>query len=128
MAKIKTRKTRTKSFFEKLKHLLEKRGQGLPMTTIVIIVIVLIVLAVVIVFFFGQFSAGQKTTEAQQQVGTSLTEAAKCNAWAAGMITLDKACDPTVCSVESRCRAVANKVVSTCGVAQSDCTPYQITI
>jgi hypothetical protein len=80
------RKKKPKTLLEKIKHWLEKRGQGLPMTTIVIIIIVIIVLAVVILFFFGQFSAGKTTAEAQQNVSLGATQVAKCNAWAAGIL------------------------------------------
>lgn len=131
MAKHKTRHARkSKSVFDMLKHLLEKRGQGLPMTTIVIIVIVLIVLSVVVVFFFGQFTVGQKAVEEQQGIGDTITTTAKCNAWASGLIpSLDKACE--ICPEESRCRAVSNKITTatTCGVTADDCnTKYKIDI
>lgn len=135
MAKHKTRHAqKSKSIFEMLKHLLEKRGQGLPMTTIVIIVIVLIVLSVVIVFFFGQFTVGQKAVEEQQNIGQTITTTAKCNAWASGLIpSLANACDKDAagvysCPEESRCRAVANKIVTTCNVDKTICDKYNIDI
>lgn len=136
MAKNKTRNARkSKSLFERLKHLLEKRGQGLPMTTIVIIVIVLIVLAVVVVFFFGQFSTGQEAVKGQQEVGASATQTAKCNAWAAGIIPLSGACTADAatgeypCSEEARCTARENKVTTeACGVDTAKCAVYSIVI
>jgi len=109
MAKHKTKHARkSKSLFDVLKHWLEKRGQGLPMTTIVIIVIVLIVLAVVVVFFFGQFSVGQKTVEGQQDIGTSATDSAKCSAYAAGLIQTEPANFCTNCSCDTVCTAIKN--------------------
>jgi len=102
-----THSRRKHSLFYKLKHWLEKRGQGLPMTTIVIIMIVLIVLAVVVVFFFGQFSTGQKAVEGQQQLGTDASFNAKCNAWATKIIP--KFTGFENCSLSANCTASCNK-------------------
>lgn len=123
MAKKKTAKTRRskrikpKSFLEKIKHWLEKRGQGLPMTTIVIIIIVLIVLAVVIVFFFGQFTQGQDTAEQQQQLGLDATTSAKCSAYANGLLpAFTDFCN--TCPKEAVCTAQENKIIN-CGIVCS---------
>jgi predicted PurR-regulated permease PerM len=68
-----TRAKAPRTFIDRIKHWLEKKAQGLPMTTIVIIIIVLIVLAVVVIFFFGQFSTGQTAVNQQVQIGGNAT-------------------------------------------------------
>jgi hypothetical protein len=75
------KEAKPKTFLERIKHWLEKRAQGLPMTTIVIIIIVLIVLAVVVIFFFGQFTTGQTAVTSQQAIGSNSTCKAACEAY-----------------------------------------------
>ncbi|MDD5182253.1 MAG: hypothetical protein PHC66_03725 [Candidatus Nanoarchaeia archaeon] len=126
MAKKKLLRSRKgKSLFEKLRHLLEKRGQGLPMTTVVIIVIVLIVLSVVTVFFFGQFSTGQQTVKGQQEIGVTATQNAKCSAWASGILPA-KPCGATAADGACPKQAICDYFLRT-DTAEAcwciDCTP-----